>query len=34
MVCAHVGIDDIEGLMDRLEIIRSHKPPETEAKDA
>lgn len=29
MVCAYVGIEDIEGLMDRLEVIRSHKPPES-----
>ena len=37
MVCEHIGIDDIEGLMDRLEVIRSRKPPESaqdEPKDA
>lgn len=36
MVCVHLGIDDIEGLLDRLEVIRSHKLPEEhpEAKEA
>ncbi|MBY0467604.1 MAG: hypothetical protein K2Q07_01355 [Burkholderiaceae bacterium] len=32
MVCAHLGIEDIEGLLDRLEVIRNHKPPEDTAE--
>ena len=27
--CAHLGITDIDGLITRLQIIKGHKPPET-----
>lgn len=27
-VCEHVGITDIDALMSRLYVIRTHKPPE------
>lgn len=32
LVCEWLGVEDVEGLLERLAVIRAHKPPE-EAKE-
>lgn len=34
LVCTWLGVQDVEGLLHRIEVIQAHKPPEEDSPQA